>query len=303
MKMKMVEAKSLTKEFGNHMAVKDLSFTIEEGRCVALLGPNGAGKTTTLEMLAGLQKPTKGTISFLDAKNGDYREHIGYLSQQPVFYPWMNAVEFLLFMGELSGLSKAETMKRTDELLEIVGLADSKKRRIGGYSGGMKQRLGIAQAMIHEPKLLMLDEPVSALDPVGRREVLEMMKKLKERMTILFSTHILHDAEEICDDVIMIHNGELAVSGSLPELRRKHQEDVIRISAEENLEVWAQKVETWEGVSKVLFKEGTVEIFVKDVNEGRSKLLADIKDKQIPVTSFTVGHTTLEDLFMKVVGK
>jgi len=301
--MKMVEVKSLSKAFSNHIAVKDLSFTIEEGRCVALLGPNGAGKTTTLEMLAGLQKPTKGTISFLDAKNGDYREQIGYLSQQPVFYPWMNAVEFLLFMGELSGLSKAEAMKRTHELLDVVGLADSKKRRIGGYSGGMKQRLGIAQAMIHEPKLLMLDEPVSALDPVGRREVLEMMKMLKEKMTILFSTHILHDAEEICDDVIMIHDGELAISGSLPELRRKHQEDVIIISAEENLEGWAQNIGTWDVISKVVMKDGALEIFVEDVTEGRSKLLADITDKQIPVTSFTVGHTTLEDLFMKVVGK
>ncbi|WP_404332418.1 ATP-binding cassette domain-containing protein [Mesobacillus maritimus] len=301
--MKMVEVKSLTKAFSNHMAVKDLSFKIEEGRCVALLGPNGAGKTTTLEMLAGLQKPTKGTISFLDAKKGDYREQIGYLSQQPVFFPWMNAVEFLLFMGELSGLSKAEAMNRAHEMLEVVGLADSKKRRIGGYSGGMKQRLGIAQAMIHEPKLLMLDEPVSALDPVGRREVLEMMKKLKEKMTILFSTHILHDAEEICDDVIMIHDGELAITGSLPELRRKHQEDVIMISAEENLEGWIQSIEAWDVVSKVVLKDGTMEIFVKDVTEGRSKLLAEITEKEIPVTSFTVGHTTLEDLFMKVVGK
>jgi ABC-2 type transport system ATP-binding protein len=301
--MKMIEVKSLSKAFSHHMAVKDLSFTIKEGRCVALLGPNGAGKTTTLEMLAGLQKPTNGTISFLDAKTGDYRKHIGYLSQHPVFFPWMNAVEYLLFMGELSGLSKDKAMKRTDELLELVGIAESKKRRIGGYSGGMKQRLGIAQAMIHEPKLLMLDEPVSALDPVGRREVLEMMKKLKEKMTILFSTHILHDAEEICDDVIMIHDGELAVSGSLSELRRKHQVDVIIISAEENLEGWAKGIETWDVVSKVVLKDGKMEIFVKDVTEGRSKLLAEITDKQIPVTSFTVGHTTLEDLFMKVVGK
>jgi len=301
--MKIVEVKSLSKNFTHHLAVKDLSFTIEEGRCVALLGPNGAGKTTTLEMLAGLQKPTKGTISFLNAKKGDYREQIGYLSQHPVFYPWMNAVEFLLFIGELSGLSKAAAMKRTDELLEIVGIADSKKRRIGGYSGGMKQRLGIAQAMIHEPKLLMLDEPVSALDPVGRREVLEMMKLLKKKMTILFSTHILHDAEEICEDVIMIHDGNLAVSGSLPELRRKYQEDVIKISAEENLEEWAQTIATWEVVSKVEYRDGSVEIFVKDVAAARSPLLAEIQAKQIPVTSFTVGHTTLEDLFMKVVGK
>ncbi|WP_066310471.1 ABC transporter ATP-binding protein [Bacillus sp. FJAT-29814] len=301
--MKIMEVTSLTKSFGKLTAVNDLSFSIEAGRCVALLGPNGAGKTTTLEMLAGLLAPTSGRIAFLGTEQADYRAHIGYLPQQPVFFPWMNALEFLIFMGELSGMSKTAVIKRADELLELVGIADAKKRKIGGFSGGMKQRLGIAQALIHEPKLLMLDEPVSALDPVGRREILEMMKMLKEKMTILFSTHILHDAEEVCDDVIMINKGELAITGSLQELRRNHQQDVIIISADEDLEAWSRTIGTWDVVSKIDAVKGTVTIFVNDVSQARNALIAEMAAKKLPVTEFTVGQTSLEDLFMKVVGK
>jgi ABC-2 type transport system ATP-binding protein len=301
--LKIMEVTSLTKSFGKLTAVNGLSFSIETGRCVALLGPNGAGKTTTLEMLAGLLAPTGGRIAFLGNVQADYRAHIGYLPQQPVFYPWMNALEFLAFMGELSGMSKPAVTKQANELLELVGITDAAKRKIGGFSGGMKQRLGIAQALIHEPKLLMLDEPVSALDPVGRREILEMMKMLKGKLTILFSTHILHDAEEVCDDVIMINKGELAITGSLQELRRKHQEDVIIISADTDLEAWSRTIEAWDVVSKIDATKDTVTIFVKDVPQARSALLAEIADKNLPVTDFTVGQTSLEDLFMKVVGK
>ncbi|CAM5222573.1 ABC-2 type transport system ATP-binding protein OS=Ureibacillus acetophenoni OX=614649 GN=SAMN05877842_11046 PE=4 SV=1 [Ureibacillus acetophenoni] len=298
-----MEVQSLIKSFGKHVAVNDLSFSIEEGHCVALLGANGAGKTTTLEMLANLQKPTSGSVSFLGAENKDFREYIGYLPQYPVFFPWMNAVEYLVLMGELSGMSKAKSLARANELLELLGIADAKKRKIGGYSGGMKQRLGIAQALIHEPKLLMLDEPVSALDPVGRREILELMKLLKETTTILFSTHILHDAEEVCDDVIMIHKGELAVSGSLSELRRQYQEDVIVVSADENLEAWARSIENWDVVTKVISTNNKVEIYVKNAAETRNQLLVEIAEKQLPITKFTVGQTSLEDLFMEVVGR
>ncbi|WP_319922085.1 ABC transporter ATP-binding protein [Neobacillus dielmonensis] len=298
-----MEVTALSKSFDTVNAVNNLSFSLKEGRCTALLGPNGAGKTTTLEMLAGLLVPTKGTILFMGSNQADYREHIGYLPQQPVFFSWMNAVEYLVFMGELSGMAKATAASRADELLELVGMADAKKRRIGGYSGGMKQRLGIAQAMIHEPKLLILDEPVSALDPVGRRDMLEMMKRLKGHMTILFSTHILHDAEEVCDDVMMIHKGELAVAGSLPELRRNYLENIIIISAEESLDTWARTLERWTVITEVRVRNNTLELFVSDLDKARSQLLAEITEKKIPISSFTVGSTTLEDLFMKVVGK
>src|SRR5699024_5370688 len=144
-----------------------------------------------------------------------------YLPQYPVFYSWMTGLEFLMYSGELAHLSKSEATKRAHALLEKVGIAEAKNRRIGKYSGGMKQRLGIAQAIIHQPKLLMLDEPVSSLDPIGRREILTLMNELKNDMTILFSTHILGDADKISDDILLLHHGQIVESGSMEELRRK----------------------------------------------------------------------------------
>ena len=179
--MELLKASDLVKRFGNTNAVKGINFHIEEGRCVSLLGPNGAGKTTTLKMLSGLLEPTSGSIDFKGEKAKDLRQFIGYLPQYPAFYNWMSGKEFLVFAGQLAKLNVKEAEKRSEELLERVGLTNAKKRKIGGYSGGMKQRLGLAQALIHRPKLLILDEPVLALDPLGRREVLDMIQRLKRK--------------------------------------------------------------------------------------------------------------------------
>ncbi len=299
--MSLVTISNLTKSFGKEKAVNNVSFEIKKGSCIALLGPNGAGKTTTLRMLAGIIKPTSGSIQFTGMEKGDHRRHIGYLPQHPVFYNWMTAEEFLLYVGQLAHLSKKEAKAKTDELLELVGLVDAKKKRIRGFSGGMKQRLGIAQTMIHNPRLIMLDEPVSALDPVGRREVIEMMRELKKQTTILFSTHVLHDAEEVCDDIVIIRKGEVALEGTLPELRRNHQQPLLTVSAEDNIQGWLTSIKEYDWVSDMNSDEHSATIFVKDVEEARVKLLQDISSKKIPITSFSVGRSSLEDLFMKVV--
>lgn len=297
----LVSIENLVKRFGKETAVKNLSFEIKKGSCTALLGPNGAGKTTTLRMLAGLLHPTSGKIAFDGMENGDNRKYIGYLPQHPVFYNWMTANEFLVYVGQLAHLSKQESQRRADELLELVGIADAKKKKIGGFSGGMKQRLGIAQAMIHEPKLVMLDEPVSALDPVGRREVIEMMRQLKEKTTILFSTHVLHDAEEVCDDIIIIRKGELAISDSLVDLRRKHQHDVIMIEAENDITDWASGLTTLSAVQEVTIDKTMATIIVTELEAARNAILQEIWTKKIPVTTFKIGQSSLEDVFMKVV--
>ncbi|WP_453993062.1 ABC transporter ATP-binding protein [Bacillus nitroreducens] len=297
----LVSIENLVKRFGKETAVKNLSFEIKKGSCTALLGPNGAGKTTTLQMLAGLLHPTSGKIAFDGMENGDNRKYIGYLPQHPVFYNWMTANEFLVYVGQLAHLSKQESQRRADELLELVGIADAKKKKIGGFSGGMKQRLGIAQAMIHEPKLVMLDEPVSALDPVGRREVIEMMRQLKEKTTILFSTHVLHDAEEVCDDIIIIRKGELAISDSLVDLRRKHQHDVIMIEAENDITDWASGLTTLSAVQEVTIDKTMATIIVTELEAARNAILQEIWTKKIPVTTFKIGQSSLEDVFMKVV--
>lgn len=297
----LVTIESLVKRFGRETAVNDLAFAIKKGSCTALLGPNGAGKTTTLRMLAGLLHPTSGKIEFAGLENGDHRKYIGYLPQHPVFYNWMTANEFLVYVGQLAHLSKKESQQRADELLELVGLADAKKKKIGGFSGGMKQRLGIAQAMIHEPKLVMLDEPVSALDPVGRREVIDMMRELKKKTTILFSTHVLHDAEEVCDDIVIIRKGELALHDSLEGLRKKHQHDVITIESEVDLTEWAKGLSGLESILEVTVERTKATIGVGQLQKARVAILQDLLNKEIPVTSFNIGQSSLEDVFMKVV--
>src|SRR5690625_3970680 len=158
--MVLLTVNKLSKQYKDKLAVNDVSFQFQAGKCIALIGPNGAGKTTILRTLAGLLKPSSGTVKFSsDETNTDIRTLIGYLPQYPVFYSWMTGLEFLIYSGELTLLSKSEATKRAHELLEKVGIAEAKNQRIGKYSGGMKQRLGIAQAIIHKPKLLMLDEP------------------------------------------------------------------------------------------------------------------------------------------------
>lgn len=299
--MKLLKVIDLVKSFGNTNAVKGINFHIEEGRCVSLLGPNGAGKTTTLKMISGLLEPTLGSIVFKGKKAKDLRQFIGYLPQYPAFYNWMSGKEYLIFAGQLSKLNRKEAEKRSEELLERVGLKSSKKRKIGGYSGGMKQRLGLAQALIHRPKLLILDEPVSALDPLGRREVLDMMKEIKEETTILFSTHVLHDAEEISDDTLIMHDGEIAISGSLRSVMEANRQPILKIEFESQATDWLKSLVSYSFVSEVNIQDNKASIVLKDMEIGKQTILKDIVDKKIPIRKFEISQTTLEDLFMKVV--
>ncbi|MFC4404971.1 ABC transporter ATP-binding protein [Gracilibacillus xinjiangensis] len=299
--MKLLKASNLSKRFGNTDAVKGIDFHIEEGRCVSLLGPNGAGKTTTLKMLSGLLEPTSGSIDFKGEKAKDLRQFIGYLPQYPAFYNWMSGKEFLVFAGQLAKLNRKEAEKSSEELLERVGLTNAKKRKIGGYSGGMRQRLGLAQALIHRPKLLILDEPVSALDPLGRREVLEMMREIKEETTILFSTHVLHDAEEISDDILIINAGEIAISGSLGSVVGESRQPIIQIEFESQPADWLKSIASYSFVSEVNIQGNKTNIVLKDMKNGKHAILKDIVDRKLPIRKFETAQTTLEDLFMKVV--
>lgn len=302
--MLLLEVDGLTKKYGTTLAVNSLSFFLKEGCCTALLGPNGAGKTTTLRMLSGLLVPTSGTVRFHGIPpEEDRRRYIGYLPQHPSFYGWMTGREFLVYAGRLAHMNARAAEEQADKLLSRVGLGDAKKRRIGGYSGGMKQRLGIAQAMIHKPKLLIMDEPVSALDPLGRREVLEMMHELVRETTVLFSTHVLHDAEEISEDIIIVRNGEVAVSGNLKEVRKKHQRPVLTVWADTPLEelaaIWRTRypealIEVNRVKAQITLRSGSLDAL-------KTEVLRDLADHAVPVNKFEVGSDTLEDVFMKVV--
>lgn len=304
--MELLSVSGLTKQYGSHRAVNGLDFQIKPGRCVALLGPNGAGKTTTIRMLAGLLRPSSGKLTWNKELGHihDIRQIIGYLPQMPVFYPWMSGQEFLQYVGQLANLSSKEAKLRAAEVLERVGLKEAAKRRIGGYSGGMKQRLGLAQALIHRPKLLMLDEPVSALDPIGRREVLDLMHEIRQETTILFSTHVLHDAEEVCDDVLIINKGQIAIQGELNAIRKEYRSPVIRLQVEafEGDRSWLEGLANKPYVNEAVIELHNARLSTENTEEARRELMKEITARQIPIIKFEVEQTTLEDLFMKVVG-
>lgn len=218
---------NLTKRFGDHTVVDQVSFAIEEHTSTALIGPNGAGKTTTLSMLTGLLKQTSGTITTNGIK--DRLSVIGFLPQYPQYFSWLTALEYTEMAAQLSGVEKRGVRKASEQILDFVGLGNALHKKIDTFSGGMKQRLGIAQALVHKPKLLLLDEPVSALDPVGRREILNLLKELRNDTTILYSTHILNDAEEMTDQLLFLQDGKLVESGSLQTIRKKYEEPRYRI--------------------------------------------------------------------------
>lgn len=302
----LLKIQDLRKNFGSVSPVKGISFQIERGSCTALLGPNGAGKTTTLRMLAGLMEPSGGSVEYSGSQTGNWRNRIGYLPQYPKFYGWMTGTEYITFSAKISGLRGKKVAKRTEEVLAQVGLKDAAKRRISGYSGGMKQRLGLAQALVHEPEILLLDEPVSALDPLGRREVMEMIRELRgDEITVLFSTHVLHDAEEICDEMVFMVDGKIAEQGALTELRERYRQPIIFISIEsdENGMKWLQSLETRSFVKEAVMGRGWAKLTVNDVGVVRNKLMEEITLNRIPLVRFEVGSSSLEDMFMKVVSQ
>ncbi|MFC4388851.1 ATP-binding cassette domain-containing protein [Gracilibacillus marinus] len=301
--MTVVTVQQLSKKFKTTEVVKDITFQLEKNRCVALLGPNGAGKTTTLRMLSGLLKQTKGTIQFENQNGKDMRYYIGYLPQYPVFHSWMTGKEFLVYVGKLAYLTSQEAAKRADELLKKVDIYEARNKKVASYSGGMKQRLGIAQAMIHQPKLLILDEPVSALDPIGRREVLTLMEELKKQTTILFSTHILNDAEEVSDDLLVMHKGELVEAGSIEALRNKHQNAKFELEIVGDIHDYIDTIRESEFVDTIEQMKNTLHIYVHNVENARQDILSKAVAKKWPVTKFELSRTSLEDMFMKVVTK
>jgi ABC-2 type transport system ATP-binding protein len=203
------------------VAVRDLSLSVEPGEVYGLLGPNGSGKSTTLKIILGLVSPSRGRTEIFgrDSRLVESREAVGFLPENPYFYKYLSGEETLRFFGRLCRLSGARLKNRTDELLELVGLTKARKRRLGTYSKGMLQRIGLAQALIHEPKLLVLDEPTAGVDPAGSRQIRDLIVDLKRRgITVLLSSHLLAQAQEICDRVAILADGALVREGRLEEL-------------------------------------------------------------------------------------
>lgn len=209
----------LTKQYPNKIAVDRISLQLTNG-VYGLLGANGAGKTTFMRMLCGILKPTSGTVTFngLDVSSEEYRAELGYLPQDFGYYPDFSGVDFLLYMASLKGLTKSEAKRKVKSLLELVSLSDVAKKKIATYSGGMKQRLGIAQALLNDPKIIILDEPTAGLDPKERVRFRNLIKDLGEESIVLLSTHIVSDIEHIADIVLMMKAGQIIYNGSADEI-------------------------------------------------------------------------------------
>ncbi|MFC5559916.1 ATP-binding cassette domain-containing protein [Ureibacillus thermophilus] len=292
----MITVQHLTKSFGRQTVVSDVSFTLGDGSFTALIGPNGAGKTTILSMLAGLLKPTKGTVNLEGIK--DIRKEIGFLPQYPQFYPWLTGLEFIEMTAKLSGISARDTRKEAVKVLEFVGLKDVMHKKTAQYSGGMKQRLGIAQAIVHKPKLLLLDEPVASLDPVGRREIMNLLKQLQLESTILYSTHILNDAEEMTDQLLFLKKGQVVEKGSLNEIREKFDVPRIRIQfskIEEAIGYASQSKWSTEVEGMVVY------IHITDQFPTMQQVMEELSNSPFTVLKIERNLLTLEEIFMKVV--
>jgi ABC-2 type transport system ATP-binding protein len=289
------------------MALDQLNLEVEKNSVFGFLGPNGAGKTTTIKILTGLMSQSSGRAwvagESVNKNNTSLRRKIGYLGQEQKMYGWMKGQELLQFVGEIFGLSKRERVLKAGELLEMAGLKDAAHKKVSSYSGGMLQRLGIAQALVGKPEVLLLDEPTSSLDPIGRKEVLDFIAALRENCTVFMSTHILADVERVCDTIAIINKGKLIIEGNTDQLRRKYAPKVIEVELndQEQLIKMDEYLES-EGLQHRINKEKIlVSISPGDQDTDKHKILRFVTDNNLDISRFELVSMTLEDVFIRLI--
>lgn len=299
--MDMLRIENLKKSFGDKEVLRGLNLNVPEKSIFGFIGKNGAGKTTTMKTILGLMKADEGEIFVNEEKvvfgQTSTNRYIGYLPDVPEYYSFMNAFEYLKFCGEITGLSRQENIKRSKELLELVGLKDE-KHRIKGFSRGMKQRLGIAQALLNKPKLLICDEPTSALDPVGRKEILDILMAAKDETTVLFSTHILSDVERICTDIAFLNEGTVAIQGTLEEIKSTYRTDEYFLETETSRELLILKDRF-----PLLHHVGNTQLQFNEKEYSFFEIMHFIAENNLAVLKIERIEPTLESMFMEVVKK
>ena len=306
-----IVARGLAKRYGSIQALDGLDLDVPAGSIFGLLGPNGAGKTTTLRILTGLAVASSGTATVAGVPVGldrpELHRRIGYLDQDPRFYSWMRGRELLELAARLGGVADRDVASRVAAMLDRTGLTEAANRRIGGWSGGMRQRLGIAQALIHQPSIVFLDEPVSSLDPEGRRDLLELIERLRGETTVVLSTHVLADVERVCDRVAILDRGRLVREGPLDDLLAEHAHPIFRLVPEPGQDAaissllaelrsapWATDATTEAG--------GIVRIAVSDADAASAAILPLVVAAGVRLVSFERARPTLEDVFLELVG-
>jgi ABC-2 type transport system ATP-binding protein len=305
----MIQVENLHKHYGAVRALDGLNMTVEPGTLYGFLGPNGAGKTTTLRILTGLARPTSGRASVagvdLTADGRTLSRRVGYLPEVPAFYPWMTPYEFLDYLGRLHGLPLPDRAARTKELLGLVGLAESAGRRIGGFSRGMRQRLGLAAALVHRPEVLLLDEPVSALDPAGRKQVLDLIEGLAGQCTVLMSSHILADVERVCNVVGIIAKGRMIVQAQREELMRRYAQPILEAETRNEAEAqrWAGNLRGQPWAVSVSVEGARLRVSVHQVERASLEMLASASAHRISLRRYEEMQPSLEDVFLQLTGE
>jgi ABC-2 type transport system ATP-binding protein len=306
-----IRTEELRKVFGTVHALDGLNLSVEEGTVFGFLGPNGAGKTTTIRILTGLAHATSGQAwvfgKEVTANGHEIAQQIGFLPEEPAFYPWMTPREFLDYVGRVFGLPATLRTARTKELLALAGLEEAAKRRIGGFSRGMRQRLALAQALLNRPKVLFLDEPASALDPVGRKEVLDFIEQLRGQCTVFMSTHILADVERVCDTVGIINRGKLVTAAPRDELLAQYAIPAFEVEVDSQTAAefgsWSEALQREHWVKSVSLEGLIARVNVTDIEAAKRELLATITQAGLILARYEIVRPSLEDVFLRLVGQ
>jgi ABC-2 type transport system ATP-binding protein len=304
----MIKVANLVKNYGNVEALKAISFEVDKGSVFGFIGRNGAGKTTTMNILTGLIRFNSGKI-FIKGK--DFLKHkrelvksIGYLPETPAFYNYMNAYQYLNFMRDIIGFDAEKSGKYIKRLIEMVKLTKQAKRRISGYSRGMKQRLALAVAFMNNPEILFLDEPASALDPEGRLEMLELIESLKnDRITIFISTHILNDAERVCDKICIIDEGKIILTEDLSQLYKTYIQPIFDIEFEEEPGKEVNRFKKLSWIESIKRKGRRVSLYIKDIDHAKKEVLKEISKLKVNISSYQIRKSTLEDIYIRMIKK
>ncbi len=306
--MDAIRIEGLTKSYGSVRALDGLNLTVPRGTVFGFLGPNGAGKTTTIRILTGLAR-AEGRAWVAGAEVTASRHHvacrIGHLPEEPAFYPWMTAAELIDHVARVFGLAAADRASRVGELLGQVGLADVSQRRIGGFSRGMRQRLGLAQALVNRPEVLFLDEPTSALDPGGRKEVLELIERLRGQCTVFMSSHILADVERVCDTIGIVAKGKLVTQASREALATRYAMPIFELETgpgqTAELARWAEALRPAPWIETVSVEGPTARIVVHDTAVAQRDLLPSALGAGLVLTRYEMMRPSLEEVFLRLV--
>lgn len=302
--MNVLQIRNVKKAFGTQQVLQGVNLDVPEHKIYGFIGQNGAGKTTTMRAILSLLPVDEGSMEVCGEMvaygNTKTNRFLGYLSDVPEFYGYMTPSEYLALCGNMTGMKKEQIQKRSKELLTLVGLQTSSKKRIQGFSRGMKQRLGIAQALFNEPKLLICDEPTSALDPLGRKDILDILAKVKEHTTVLFSTHILSDVERICDEVAILHKGVIQVHGNIEDLKKTKAADTCILTFVHQKDI-APFLAAFDFHDVVRLDLHSIQIKDANIYALQQAMLTYITKHNIPIAKLEMQEPTLEDVFMEVV--